>query len=123
MVEKVRRRWEADRPGVERVFDLIGACVVRGVEALAGGEMRRFADMINRNQEALDGLGLSCPQVDAMIGIARDAGADAAKLTGAGGGGCVFALAPGREERVLDAWRFHGFAGWKVSARPQERPA
>ena len=40
-----------------------------------------------------------------MVAAARDAGALGAKLTGGGGGGAVIALAPGREDAVLAAWR------------------
>jgi mevalonate kinase len=40
-----------------------------------------------------------------MCQIARDAGALGAKITGAGGGGCMFALAPDRDaaERIREA--------------------
>ena len=36
---------------------------------------------------------------------------DGARMTGAGFGGCVIALAPGREEAVLEGWRSLGVAG------------
>jgi mevalonate kinase len=35
-----------------------------------------------------------------------------AKLTGAGGGGAVIALAPGHEKDVLARWRAAGFEGF-----------
>jgi len=37
---------------------------------------------------------------------------DGAKLTGAGGGGAVIALAPGRTEEVLRRWRSLGCYGF-----------
>ena len=41
-----------------------------------------------------------------LIAAAHDAGALGAKLTGAGGGGAIFALpAPGQEEPLADALR------------------
>ena len=49
-----------------------------------------------RSQVALDGLlsalGVSARSLDAMVWAAREAGANGAKLTGAGGGGCIVAL-------------------------------
>jgi mevalonate kinase len=47
-----------------------------------------------------------------MVAAARGAGAIGAKLTGAGGGGAVIALAPGREQAVVDAWRAAGRDGF-----------
>ena len=45
-------------------------------------------------------------EVAALIDAARRAGALGAKLTGAGGGGAIFALArPGDEQRLVDALR------------------
>ena len=43
---------------------------------------------------------------------ARAAGAIGAKLTGAGGGGAVIALAPGHERDVLARWKAAGFDGF-----------
>jgi mevalonate kinase len=44
-----------------------------------------------------------------MYAIAYRAGAAGAKLTGGGGGGCVIALAPGREASIVEAWERAGF--------------
>jgi D-glycero-alpha-D-manno-heptose-7-phosphate kinase len=48
--------------------------------------------------------GVSTPQIDDLIARARAAGADAAKVCGAGGGGCLFCLtSPGRAPGVRQA--------------------
>ena len=53
--------------------------------------------------------GISTPLIDKLIGIASENGARAAKVCGAGGGGCVIALVePGMRERVEAAVRAHG---------------
>jgi len=44
------------------------------------------------NHGLLSALGVSARSLDAMVWAARDAGAHGAKLTGAGGGGCIVAL-------------------------------
>jgi mevalonate kinase len=54
---------------------------------------------------------VSTERLEDLCAAARGAGALGAKLTGAGGGGCVIALAPGREEAVLRAWEPLGVAG------------
>jgi mevalonate kinase len=58
--------------------------------------------------ETLAGLGVSTAALDRLVDAAARAGARGAKLTGAGGGGAVIALAPDRMDAVLDAWRSAG---------------
>ncbi len=52
--------------------------------------------------------------IGAMCDQARAAGAVGAKLTGAGGGGCVVALASDAmvADRVMEAWRVRGREGF-----------
>lgn len=53
--------------------------------------------------------GVTTPHVDALLEGAVDAGAWAGKVCGAGGGGCVFALAPAdRTDAVRRAWERGG---------------
>ena len=66
------------------------------------------------NQQWLVDLGLNTPNSDKLCEIALAAGALAAKITGAGGGGCVIALAPRRQQEVLDAWRASGFEAFAI---------
>jgi len=48
-------------------------------------------------------LMVSPKRMDDMVVAANKAGAHGAKLVGSGGGGCVVAIAPGREEEVMNA--------------------
>lgn len=59
-----------------------------------------------------DGLGVSTPRLEALISCARSAGALGAKVTGSGGGGCLIAYAPGRQEAVAAALRAAGARAW-----------
>ena len=53
--------------------------------------------------------GITTPLIDKLITTARKHGARAAKVCGAGGGGCVIALVePGSRERVCEAIRKNG---------------
>jgi mevalonate kinase len=70
--------------------------------------------LMNENHALLAQLGASSPELERLCTLARDAGAEGAKLTGAGGGGAAIALAPGREEAVLGTWRAAGFEGFCV---------
>jgi len=70
----------------------IGDLVRSGEAALAAGDLDELGELMDFNHGLLSALGVSSRSLDAMVWAARDAGALGAKLTGAGGGGCVVAL-------------------------------
>jgi len=72
--------------------DAIGDIVRSGEAALAAGDVEELGRLMNFNHGLLSALGVSSRSLDAMVWAARDAGALGAKLTGAGGGGCIVAL-------------------------------
>ena len=60
-------------------------------------------------QGLLNALGVSTPELERMADIARRAGAAGAKLTGAGGGGSIVALCPGKVADVVAALQSAGY--------------
>ena len=72
--------------------EAIGDVVRRGEAALAAERVDELGQLMNFNHGLLSALGVSSRSLDAMVWAARDAGATGAKLTGAGGGGCIVAL-------------------------------
>ena len=88
-------------------FAAIEALVARGADAVARGSYGELGQAMNENQRHLEALEVSCPEIERMCAIARDAGAFGAKLTGGGGGGCVIAV--GNDAAVAEAWRQAGF--------------
>jgi Mevalonate kinase len=54
--------------------------------------LAELGELMDFNHGLLSALGVSARSLDAMVWAARDAGAHGAKLTGAGGGGCIVAL-------------------------------
>jgi mevalonate kinase len=70
----------------------IGDLVRNGEDALAAGDVEELGQLMDFNHGLLSALSVSSRSLDAMVWAARDAGALGAKLTGAGGGGCVVAL-------------------------------
>ncbi|MEM1415367.1 MAG: mevalonate kinase [Myxococcota bacterium] len=93
VVGGVRERWEADAARMDRIFDAIAELVGRAETALAAGALDTLGELMNANQTELEAMGVSTPELEALCRTARDAGALGAKLTGAGGGGCMVALA------------------------------
>ena len=114
MVQRVLRQRRQDRPRVEALFGGMEGCLRDGLAALENDEPTRMGAAMDRNQRLLAALGLSSPTIDTMVRLAKQAGALGAKLTGAGGGGCVLAFAPGHEDAVIEAWRDRGWRGWRV---------
>jgi len=70
----------------------IGDVVREGEDALREGDSAELGTLMDVDHGLLAALGVSSRSLDAMVWAARDAGALGAKLTGAGGGGCVVAL-------------------------------
>ncbi len=93
---------ERDRAATDACLAALGELARAGREAL--GNPARLGALLDEAQRRLEALGLSSPGIDRLVTQARAAGALGAKLTGAGGGGAVIALAPGREDEVLAAW-------------------
>ncbi|PSP53419.1 mevalonate kinase [Halobacteriales archaeon QH_3_68_24] len=80
--------------------EVIGDLARRGEDTLLDGDVAELGRLMNFNHGLLSALGVSSRSLDAMAWAARDAGAHGAKLTGAGGGGCIVALDPGEETRT-----------------------
>ncbi len=81
----------AARPRVDRVLDAIGRLAEQATGLL--DDHKALGNAMNDAQAMLVLLGVSTPRLSELCSLARDAGALGAKLSGAGGGGVVVALA------------------------------
>ncbi|SFG37700.1 mevalonate kinase [Halopelagius inordinatus] len=84
----------------------IGDIVRRGETLLSAADpgadptedlLTELGRLMNFDHGLLEALGVSSRTLDNMVWAAREAGAHGAKLTGAGGGGCIVALDDTRE--------------------------
>ncbi|MBP2031146.1 mevalonate kinase [Methanohalophilus levihalophilus] len=85
---------------ISPIFSTIGNTAIRGETLLAVKDYKEVGKLMNVNQGLLDSIGVNCPELSSLIYAARNAGAFGAKITGAGGGGCMVAIAP--EDKVED---------------------
>jgi mevalonate kinase len=99
-VEKVRDINERYPRVVEPVMRAAREIVLRAIEALQENSLETLGDLMNINHALLYGVGVSDESLEWLINAARKAGALGAKLTGAGGGGCMIALA--KNERIQE---------------------
>ncbi|MGO9712625.1 MAG: mevalonate kinase [Polyangiaceae bacterium] len=114
MVTAVARLRERRPEVVHKNFEGIRSLVRNARLAIEAGDRFALGRLMDLNQMLLSGLFVSTAEIERMCGLARDAGALGAKLTGAGGGGCVVALVNSSTaaESVLNAWRGAGFQGF-----------
>ncbi len=92
-VGDVRQRWQQDPAHYEALFDQVGDVVTRIRTVLADGDIPTLGALLNENQHLLEVMGVSSPELEHLIAAARAAGAVGAKLSGAGWGGVMVALA------------------------------
>ena len=106
--EIMKRHIDGDRHVFE-CFDRIAQAAGGVRAALSQGDWAGVAAQINLEWEARKQLapGVTTPMIETLIAGALQAGARAAKVCGAGGGGCVFCLADPKDapavQRVLSS--------------------
>ena len=88
---------------------VVAGAVVTGAAALARGDYAELGMLMNVCHGLLNAIEVSTPELEAMVSIARAAGAAGAKVTGSGGGGSIVALSPGAVDNVRDALEEAGF--------------
>ncbi|NIC00403.1 mevalonate kinase [Halobacterium sp. R2-5] len=90
-VRGLREEYDFAADTVEAIGDLVR----EGEDALAAGDLDALGRLMDFNHGLLSALGVSARSLDNLVWAARDGGALGAKLTGAGGGGCIVALDEG----------------------------
>lgn len=92
-----------------QLFHTLNAIAHEMEKALLDGDKASVGELMNIAQGLLNALSLSTPQIENLCAIARVRGALGAKLTGAGGGGAVIALADGNERDLMNAFKAAGY--------------
>ena len=89
-VAKVANMLQKNPSRIEEI-ETIGKIARRGIEALRNGDYEAVGRTMSENQIMLKSIGVSSPELDNLIKAAAPTSLGA-KLTGAGGGGCMVAL-------------------------------
>lgn len=120
MVETVRQLCERKPDIAKKSFEAIASVVRNARLALLAGDTFAVGRLMDLNQMLLSGLMVSQEDIERLCSLARDVGALGAKLTGAGGGGSVVALAKGQSEgeAILEAWGKAGYSGFVTRVAP-----
>jgi mevalonate kinase len=103
-VSLVRERWRADPATYEKHFDALGQCADQARALLEAGRIAEIGPLMDTSHRVLKEIGVSSAGLDRLVRAARNAGAWGAKLSGAGRGGSMLALAPSEDvDRVRQA--------------------
>lgn len=94
MVSRVAKLRERHPEIVEKIFDVIDSITIKASRKL--DNMNFVSELIFLNQSMLRAVGVSTPDIDELIAKLQRDGLYA-KITGAGGGGCIFGIYAGNK--------------------------
>lgn len=77
----------------EVLFAAIGSIAATAHQLIEGGMPESLGPLMDENHALLRNIGVSSPELDNLVGAAREAGALGAKMSGGGRGGNMIALA------------------------------
>jgi mevalonate kinase len=101
LVHSVAQKREKEKIKVDRIFEAIGKLVEEAKTKMIEGDWERVGRLMDFNQEYLRDLGVSSEKLESLISAAKNAGAWGAKLSGAGGGDCMIAVAPDDKKEAI----------------------
>ncbi len=103
---EVVKRFIEDDPKTVAAVERSGRTAVAVRDALVASDLNRVAELIGEDWQARREMApaVSSPELEELIAAAHEGGATAAKVCGAGGGGCMILAVPGGErKKVADA--------------------
>jgi len=117
VVGAVREQKEKAPEKYARIFNDAEKLVQDARKQLEGFHLEEAGYYMNENHTLLQQIGVSCPELDLLVDLARNNGALGAKLTGTGRGGYMVALSPGMDlqERVANAIEKKGFQALRTT--------
>ena len=116
LVAGVKERVDASPEAAGWIRE-IGQITLDGLAALRANDLVAAGRLMDRNHELLNALGVGHPRLDRLVAAARRHGFGA-KLTGAGGGGSMFALTDEPEKVAADI-RAAGGKAFLVETEPE----
>jgi mevalonate kinase len=97
---------------VHDAFDIMHKCVLDGKKALIEGDFKTLGRCMTIQQEQENVIGAATSKLNRLCEVSLNAGAYGAKQMGAGGGGCMVAICPGKQQEVAEAINNAGGKAW-----------
>jgi mevalonate kinase len=117
LVGSVVKRSQKEKGSFRDYLSQVREISIGVSKALRTGDSEDLGSLMTLNHELLRKIGVSHPKLDHLVSVAKRAGALGAKLTGAGGGGCVIAVcsSPRARERIARTLRREGGTPYRIS--------
>ena len=117
VVGGVKERKEKEPEKYGQMFHDAEQLVYEARKELEAFNLKKVGEYMNQNHTLLQQIGVSCPELDLLVDLARNSGALGAKLTGTGKGGYMVALTPTKvlQERVARAMEKKGFQALRTT--------
>jgi len=117
VVADVKKRREKEPEKYGPIFREAEELAEDSRKQLEAFNLEKVGENMNRNHALLQQIGVSCPELDLLVDLARNNRALGAKLTGTGRGGYMVALTPTRvlQERVAKAIEKKGFQALRTT--------
>ena len=102
MVKDVRSLKNRNPKVINPVITAMGNLTNYAKQAILKRDYKKIGELMNINHGFLDVLGVNTVELSRMVYTARECGAIGSKITGAGGGGSIIALCPGKSKAVAE---------------------
>ena len=102
MVKDVKALKDRNSKIINPVITSMGHLTNYAKQAILRRDYEKIGELMNINHGFLDVLGVNTPELSRMVYTARECGAIGSKITGAGGGGSIIALCPGKVKQVAE---------------------
>ena len=112
ILNRVKKQLKEKDPITLKAFKVIERGVYEAKDALLKGDFKKLGKLMDIQQEQEAIIKADTEKIIKLCNAAKDAGALGAKQMGAGGGGCMVAIAPGKQKQVAQAINDAGGRAW-----------
>ncbi len=104
LVSSVKNYKDSNYPAFRGLAGSSKIISQKALNAIKHSDYRGVGGLMNQNQTLLQEIGVSSRKIQRLIDLCLKKGAWGAKLTGAGGGGCVISLFPPDKHSTFFRW-------------------
>ena len=112
ILNRIKKQINEKDAATLNAFSIIENCVYEAKDALLKGDFEKLGNFMNIQQEQEGILKADTKKIVELCNTSKIAGALGAKQMGAGGGGCMVAIAPGKQKEVASAINKAGGKAW-----------
>ncbi|TFG15823.1 MAG: hypothetical protein EU535_01085 [Promethearchaeota archaeon] len=112
VLNRVKHQIKEKDKSTLNAFKVIEECVYEGKKALLKRDFEKLGVLMDSQQQQEKILKAESEKIHKLCEASKNAGAFGAKQMGAGGGGCMLAVCPGKQTEVAKAIEHAGGRAW-----------